>query len=51
VYGNAEHRRALRRRREWFAKMTSAYAALWWVSRGHGTHPRGLDLPRLSERR
>ena len=35
VYDNAEHRRALRRRREWFAKMTSAYAALWWVPRGH----------------
>ena len=25
----------LRRRREWFEKMTDAYTALWWVPRGH----------------
>lgn len=35
VYGNSEHRAVLRRRREWFEKMTEAYAALWWVARGH----------------
>lgn len=25
----------MRRRREWFAKMTTAYAALWWIPAGH----------------
>jgi hypothetical protein len=24
----------LRRRREWFEKMTDAYTALWWIERG-----------------
>jgi hypothetical protein len=43
VYGNAEHRRALSRRREWFTKMTSAYAALWRVPRGHVPTP-GDDM-------
>ena len=35
VYGNASHRDVLRRRREWFKKLTTAYAALWWIPRGH----------------
>jgi hypothetical protein len=30
-----EHRRVLRRRREWFERMEVAHAALWWVPRGH----------------
>ncbi len=34
VYGDA-HRAVLRRRREWFARMTDAYTALWWIPRGH----------------
>jgi hypothetical protein len=34
VYGEA-HLAVLRRRREWFEKMTDAYAALWWIKRGH----------------
>lgn len=34
VYGNA-HRAVLRRRREWFEPLRDAYAALWWVPRGH----------------
>ena len=34
VYGDA-HRAVLRRRREWFERLTDAYAALWWVPRGH----------------
>lgn len=33
VYSDA-HRRVLRRRREWFERMTEAYTALWWVPRG-----------------
>jgi len=35
VFGDSGHRAVLRRRREWFEKMTEAYAALWWVPRGH----------------
>jgi hypothetical protein len=34
VYGNA-HRAVLRRRREWFERMTDAFAALWWIPHGH----------------
>ena len=34
VYSD-EHKRVLRRRREWFEPMTQAYTALWWVPRGH----------------
>lgn len=34
VYSDV-HRQVLRRRRQWFARMTEAYAALWWVPRGH----------------
>jgi hypothetical protein len=34
VYGDA-HLAVLRRRREWFERLTDAYAALWWVPRGH----------------
>lgn len=34
VYGDA-HRAVLRRRREWFEQMKTAYSALWWVPRGH----------------
>lgn len=28
------HRSVLRRRREWFQKMTEAHLALWWIPRG-----------------
>jgi hypothetical protein len=28
------HRAVLRRRREWFEKMTEAHLALWWIPRG-----------------
>lgn len=34
VYGTA-HIPVLRRRREWFERMKEAYAALWWIPRGH----------------
>jgi hypothetical protein len=33
VYGDA-HLAVLRRRREWFERMTEAYTALWWIPRG-----------------
>ena len=29
------HAEVMKRRREWFAKMTDAYVVLWWVPRGH----------------
>ncbi|MGD9793410.1 MAG: DUF3291 domain-containing protein [Acidimicrobiia bacterium] len=32
-----DHATFLRRRREWFERMTDAYLALWWVPIGH--HP------------
>lgn len=35
AFGNLAHREVLRRRRDWFEKMTAAYAALWWIPRGH----------------
>lgn len=31
---NGEHLAVMRRRREWFHKMNTAYAALWWVPAG-----------------
>ena len=34
VYGDA-HLAVLRRRRDWFERMASAYTAVWWVPRGH----------------
>ena len=34
VYGEA-HLAVLRRRRQWFERMTQAYTALWWIPRGH----------------
>ncbi|PRZ04478.1 uncharacterized protein DUF3291 [Isoptericola sp. CG 20/1183] len=34
VYGGL-HRQVLRRRREWFSRMTEAYTACWWVPAGH----------------
>jgi hypothetical protein len=34
VYGEA-HLSVLRRRRQWFERLKDAYAALWWIPRGH----------------
>jgi len=34
AYG-AEHIAVLRRRREWFERMTHAHLVLWWIPRGH----------------
>ncbi|WP_205323843.1 DUF3291 domain-containing protein [Glycomyces sp. YM15] len=34
VYG-PQHRAMLKRRREWFAHLTEAYSAMWWVPAGH----------------
>jgi Domain of unknown function (DUF3291) len=34
VYGDA-HRAVLRRRREWFERLTDLYAVAWWIPRGH----------------
>ena len=38
VYSDA-HRQVLRRRRRWFERMAEAYAALWWIPRGHTRRP------------
>ncbi len=40
VYGDA-HLAVLRRRREWFERMTMAYSALWWIPRG--------DVPAITD--
>ncbi|TDC92123.1 DUF3291 domain-containing protein [Saccharopolyspora aridisoli] len=29
------HRRVLKRRREWFQRMSEAYTACWWIPAGH----------------
>jgi hypothetical protein len=34
VYGSA-HVEIMRRRREWFERMSDAYVVLWWIPRGH----------------
>ncbi len=34
VYGEL-HRQVLRRRREWFQRMSEAWVACWWVPAGH----------------
>ncbi len=34
VFGEL-HRQVLRRRREWFQRMTEAYTACWWVPAGY----------------
>ncbi|NNC75682.1 MAG: DUF3291 domain-containing protein [Acidimicrobiia bacterium] len=34
VFGD-EHRAALRRRAEWFAKMDPPHTVLWWIPEGH----------------
>lgn len=34
VYGEL-HRQVLKRRREWFQRMSTAYTACWWVPAGH----------------
>jgi hypothetical protein len=34
VYASA-HTEIMRRRREWFERMSEAYLVLWWVPRGH----------------
>ena len=34
VYSDT-HRQVLRQRRRWFERMAEAYAALWWIPRGH----------------
>jgi len=31
----SEHVEVMRRRREWFSRMTDAFMALWWVPAGH----------------
>jgi hypothetical protein len=46
VYGDA-HQAVLRRRREWFERMRDAFAALWWIPRGHvPTIPEAEDRVR-----
>ncbi len=32
---SSEHASIMRRRREWFERMTEVYLALWWVPAGH----------------
>jgi hypothetical protein len=34
VFGEA-HLAVLRQRRQWFERVTEAYATLWWISLGH----------------
>ena len=50
VYRTA-HAEVMRRRREWFARLTEAYTVLWWVPAGH--HPTVAEacerLARLRE--
>lgn len=36
VYSSA-HVEVMRRRREWFERMTEAFLVLWWLAKGH--HP------------
>ncbi len=43
VYRSA-HVEVLRRRREWFQRMTDAYVVMWWVPKGHTpTIEEGLE--------
>lgn len=35
TYRAREHRAAMRRRREWFARLGARHTALWWVPAGH----------------
>lgn len=39
VHRHADHRAALRRRREWFAPADEASVVLWWVAAGHRPDP------------
>ena len=32
---NSAHVEVMRRRREWFERMTEAFLVLWWVTKGH----------------
>jgi Domain of unknown function (DUF3291) len=32
---NSAHVEIMRRRREWFERMSAAYVVLWWVAKGH----------------
>lgn len=32
---HSSHTEIMRRRREWFERMSEAYMVLWWVARGH----------------
>jgi hypothetical protein len=32
---NSAHVEVMRRRREWFERMTEAFLVLWWVNKGH----------------
>jgi hypothetical protein len=43
VYSSA-HTEIMRRRREWFERMTQAYLVLWWVPRGHRPPIAGCGL-------
>jgi hypothetical protein len=38
---SGDHRAVMRRRREWFDRMTEAYLVLWWIP--GGTHPSVAD--------
>jgi hypothetical protein len=46
VYSSA-HTDIMRRRREWFERMSEAYLVLWWVPRGHRP-PLSEALARLT---
>ena len=46
VYASA-HVQIMRRRREWFERMSEAYLVLWWVPRGHRP-PLSEALARLT---
>ncbi len=48
----SDHTEILRRRREWFAPMNTAYAVLWWVPSGHqpSVDEAAARLARLRER-
>ncbi|MBX2837390.1 MAG: DUF3291 domain-containing protein [Gammaproteobacteria bacterium] len=38
------HAQIMSRRKEWFTKMTNAYAVLWWVPQGHQPTPHEAKL-------
>jgi heme-degrading monooxygenase HmoA len=51
TYSGPEHREVLRRRAEWFERLSEPHLALWWVRRGHrpSVEEAGRRLAHLRE--